>query len=69
VSTEDGDGARGDLVNLVNEMRAFGTQPLDDMPIVDDFVADINRRSVFLERTLHDLDRSFDPRAESSGLG
>jgi hypothetical protein len=69
VSTEDGDGARGNLVNLVNEMRAFRAQPLDNMPIVDNFVADIDRRSVFLERTLYDLDRSFDPRAEPSGLG
>jgi hypothetical protein len=69
MGAEDGDGAGGDLVYLVNEMRTFGVQPLDDMPIVDDFVADIDRRTIFFESALDNLDRSFDPRAESSGLG
>jgi hypothetical protein len=39
------------------------------MPIVNDFVADIDRRPVFFECALDDLDRSFNPCAEASGLG
>jgi hypothetical protein len=39
------------------------------MPIVNDLVTDINRRPIFFERALDDLDRSFDPRTEASGLG
>jgi hypothetical protein len=37
--------------------------------IVNDFVTDIDRRAIFLERSLDNLDRAFDPRAEASGLG
>jgi hypothetical protein len=50
-------------------MRALGAQPLDDVPIMNDFVADIDRRPELFERALDDLDRSFDPRAKASGLG
>ena len=41
---------------------------LDHMAIVDDLVADIDRRAEFLERPLDDVDRPHDAGAETSGL-
>ena len=38
------------------------------MAIVHDLVPDIDRRPVFLERALDDLDRPFDPGTKPSGL-
>jgi hypothetical protein len=38
------------------------------MPVVNDFVADVDRRAIFFESALDDLDCSFDSRAEASGL-
>ena len=69
MSAEDGDGAGRDLVDLVDEARALGMQPLNHMPVVHDFVTHIDRRTVFFERALDDLDRTFDPRTKASGLG
>jgi hypothetical protein len=37
--------------------------------IVHDLVTDIDRRAVFFERALDDLDGAFDARAEASWLG
>ena len=51
------------------KLRPLGAQPLDDVAVVHDLVADIDRRAVFLERALDDLDRAFDPGAEASRLG
>ena len=50
-------------------MRTLGAQPLDDVAVVHDLVADIDRRAVFLERALDDLDRPLDAGAEASRLG
>jgi hypothetical protein len=69
VGAEDRDAAWRHLVDLVNEMRAFAAQPLDNVSIMDDFMTDIDWRTVFLERPLDDLDRSLDPGAKSSRLG
>jgi hypothetical protein len=69
VGAEDGDRAGWDLIDLVDETRTLCTQPVDDMPIVNDFVTHIYWRAVFFERTLDDLDRSFDSCAETPGLG
>ena len=68
VRAENRDAALRDLVDLVDEMRALGAQPLDDMAVVHDLVADIDRRTVFFERALDDLDRPFDPGTEPSWL-
>ncbi len=65
---EDRHAARRDLVDLVDEPRALGAQPLDDVTVVDDLVPDIDRRAVFLDRALDDLDRAFDSGAKPSGL-
>src|SRR5207249_2530908 len=53
----------------VDKLRPFCAQPLDDVAVVHDLMADIDRRPVFLERALDDLDRSFDPGAKASRLG
>jgi hypothetical protein len=39
------------------------------MPVVHDFVADVDRRSIFLQRPLDDFDGAHNPGAESARLG
>jgi hypothetical protein len=69
VRAENGDGAGWDFVDFIDEICAFRAQPLNDMPVVNDFMTHIDRRPIFFEGALDDLDRSFDPGAEASGLG
>ena len=69
MGAEDGDAARGDLVEFVDEMRAFGAQPLHHMAVVHDLVPDIDRRAVFLDRPFDDLDRPLDTGTKAPGLG
>jgi hypothetical protein len=68
MGAEDGNAAGRDLVELVDEMRALGAQPLDDVAVVHDLVAHIDRRTVFLDRPLDDLDRPLHPGAKAPGL-
>ena len=68
MGAEDGDGAVGYLVDLVDEARAFRSQVIDDLLVVDDLVADVDRRAVDLERPLDDGDGALDAGAEPSGL-
>ena len=63
---EDHAGAVGRLVQLVDEDRAQLLQPLDDEAVVDDLVAHIDRRAIFLERQLDDADGPLDARAEAA---
>jgi hypothetical protein len=60
---EDDERSLGDLVDIVDEDRAPRTQLRDDVGVVDDLLADVDRRTVFRERALDRLDRSFNPRA------
>src|SRR5215472_14228108 len=69
VGAEYRDAALRDLVDLVDKMRALGAQPLDDVTIVNDFVTDEDRRAIFFESALDDLDRALDAGAEASWLG
>ena len=66
---ENRNGPLWDFVDFVDEMRPLCVQALDDVPIVHDFVADIDWRAVLFERALDDLDGALDPRAEASWLG
>ena len=59
----------GHLVELVDEHRAQLAQAIDDEAVVDDLVADVDRRAVLLERELDDLDRAVDSGAESARRG
>ena len=45
----------GNLVQLLDEDSAAGLEPFDDVAVVDDLVADIDRRAVFLQREHDDL--------------
>ena len=69
VGGEDGHRAGRDLVQFVDEHRAAGAQILDDMAVVHDFVTHIDRRAVFLQRALDDLDGPLHAGAEAAGLG
>jgi hypothetical protein len=42
----------GHLIELIDEYRAKAAQSVDDKAIVNDFVADVDRRAVALERQL-----------------
>ena len=64
---EDADRALGNLVLGVDEDRAEPLEPLDDVVVVDDLVADIDRRAVLREQLLDDLDRAVNARAERAG--
>jgi hypothetical protein len=69
MGAENGDAARRDFGELVHELRALGAQALDHVPVVHDFVADIDRRPIFLECLFDNLDRPLDAGAEASRLG
>jgi hypothetical protein len=69
VRREDADLAGWDLVLVVDEDRAQPLQPAHDVVVVDDLVPDIDRRAVFGEQALDDLDRPVDSGAEGAGRG
>src|SRR5208283_4921497 len=60
MGAEYGHGALGDLGQLVDEVGALGLERFDDVPIVDDLMAHIDGRAVFIEGTLDDIDRPDD---------
>ena len=61
VGGEDGDRALGDrVVELVDEDRAALAQRLDDVLVVHDLLAHVDRRAVQLERALDGLDGAID---------
>ena len=69
VRTEYHRPAVGNLVKLVDEHRAHSGQPIDHELVVDDLVADIDRRAVQLDRFLDDGDRAIDPGAKAARRG
>src|SRR5512146_2625554 len=66
VGAEDDDGTLGHFTELFHEYRTLVAQRVDDVTAMDDFVADINRGPVLLERQIDDVDRAVDPGAEST---
>ena len=50
---------------LANPSDVAGAQAVHDVTVMDDFMADIDRCAVALERLFHDLDGTVDPGAES----
>jgi hypothetical protein len=69
MGAEDCDAARRHLVQFVDEMGPLGPQAFDDMPVMNDFMPDIDRRAEFIDRPLDDLDRAFDSGAKTTRLG
>ena len=57
---------RRDFVEFLDKDRAFGLKSFDDIAIVNDLVADIDRRAVFLQRQNDDLDSPVDAGAEAT---
>ena len=55
--------ARRHLGLLVDEDRAARLEIADDVDVVDDLLADVDRRAVVLERLLDRLDGALDPGA------
>ena len=53
---------------ILDEDGALVLQAFDHVFVVDDLVPDIDRRAVFLERALDDLDRAHDARAKATRL-
>ncbi len=57
------------LIQLVDENRTHSAQPIDDIAVVDDLVAHVDRCAEALERELDDLDRAVHAGAESARIG
>ena len=66
---EDRNRAVGNLGDVFDEPRALRLQQFDDVFVVDDLVAHIDRRAVFLQRALDDVDRPHHAGAEAARLG
>ena len=69
VGGEDHRHAVRHLVEIGDEHRALRLQTVDDELVVNDFVADVDRRAVPLQRQLDDADRPVDTRAEAARRG
>ncbi|MND69290.1 hypothetical protein D3C80_607560 [compost metagenome] len=54
------------LVQFLDEDGALGFQSLDDITVMNDLVADIDRRTVLFQRQNDDLDRPVDTGAETA---
>ena len=61
--------AIGHLVEFFDKDCALGLEAIDHEAVVDDLVADIDRRAVALQRQLDDLDRAVHPGAKTARRG
>src|SRR5205814_6540150 len=68
MGAENGDGTRRHLGEILDEDCAFVLQAFDHVFVVNDLVPHIDRRAIFFERTLDNLDRANDTRAKAAGL-
>ena len=57
------------FLEFLDEHRALAFEILDDGAIVDDLMADIDRRAVFLQRQFDDLNGTVDTSAEAARAG
>jgi hypothetical protein len=69
VSAEDERGAGRHVGQVLDEDRALGLQVVDDVGVVHDLVAHVDRRAELHQRALDDLDRAVDTGAEATRLG
>ena len=69
VGAENGDRAVRNLAELLDEMRALGDQAVDDMAVVHDLMAHIDRRPVLLQGQLDNIDGAHHARTETARLG
>jgi hypothetical protein len=61
-------GAAGYIVERLYKADSAAAKILDDMPVVNDFVKDVNRRTVAAQRSFHRLYSHFYASAESTRL-
>jgi hypothetical protein len=66
---ENRHGALGHFIEFFDETRAFLTQIVDHVAIVDNFVAHVHGRAVLLQRPIDNLDCTNNARAKAAGLG
>jgi hypothetical protein len=64
VGRQDADLTARDLVLVLDEDRPEPLEVPDDMLVVDDLVADVDRRPVLFQQPLDDLDRTVDAGAK-----
>ena len=69
VGAEDHGAVVGNIVKLVNEHGTLGAQAIDDILVVDDLVADIDRRPIEIECALDDPDGAIDSGAKTAWVG
>ena len=69
VCGEHHDGALGHLVGLLDEHRATPGQRLDDVAVVHDLVAHVDRRAVLLQGTFDGLHGAIHPGAVTPRFG
>ena len=65
---ENRNRAVGNLGDAFDKSRAFRLQRFDHVFVVNDLVADIDRRAVFFQRALDDVDRTHNAGAKSARL-
>jgi hypothetical protein len=68
VSAENERGTVGDVIDILDEDCAALLEPIDDEPVMDDLMADINRGAVEIKYALDDLDGAVDTGTESTGV-
>src|SRR5439155_5530275 len=68
MGAEHGDRVRRHFRQVFDEDRTLVLQAFDHVLVVHDLVADIDRGTVFIERTLDYFDGTHDARAKSAGL-
>ena len=61
--------AIGHFVEFFDKYRAFGFQAVDHIAVMDNFMADIDRRAMLFERKLDNLDGAVDARAKTTWSG
>ena len=59
----------GDFIKFLDENCAFFPKPVNDISVMDDLVADINRFSKAGQCAFHGFDSAFDARTKATWLG
>src|SRR5260370_7841124 len=68
VRAEDGTRTRRHLVQLFDKHGAGGAQFLNDVLVVDNFLADVNRRTIEVQSNLDHIDSPDDTGPKATGL-
>jgi hypothetical protein len=57
------------FAEFLDENGTLGTQIVDDIAVMDDFMPHVNGRAEQIERPIDDFDGSVDAGTESAGIG